>query len=253
MLKIVALGGGSIGFGAVKPEVLSISREIVSFSGKKKPRLTFLPTASSDDRAYARAVENHFGRQLGCQVSSLNLIDRPSSFLQIQKSILSSDIVYVGGGNTLLMMNRWKKLGLDRILNMARDSGIVFCGTSAGAICWFRQGNSDSRKYENPKAKLIKVTGLGWVDALFCPHYDVEKDRKPELKEMMRHSKGVALAATNCACIQFWGKQYRVVTSKPGAGVYKVFWRKSRFHHSQVVVQKDWASIDELTSRGSIL
>jgi dipeptidase E len=249
----MALGGGSIGFGPSKPEVLPISREIVSFSGKKNPRLTFLPTASSDDRAYVRAVEYHFGRLLGCRICSLNLLDNPPSFPQIRKTILSSDIVYVGGGNTLLMMNRWKSLGLDRVFNEARDSGIVFCGTSAGAICWFRQGNSDSRKYRNLKAKLIKVTGLRWVDALFCPHYDVEKDRRPELKEMMRQTPGVALAATNCASIQIRGDQYRVLTSKPGAGVYKVFWKKKRFHHLEVAARKDWASIHELTSRDSIL
>jgi dipeptidase E len=249
LLKIVALGGGSIGFGAAKPEVLPISREIVRFSGKKNPRLTFLPTASSDDRAYVRAVESHFGRQLGCRVSTLYLLSHPPSFSQIRKTIWASDIIYVGGGNTLMMMNRWKRLGLDRIMHESRGSGKVFCGTSAGAICWFRQGNSDSRKYKNPKAKLIKVNGLGWVEALFCPHYDVEKGRKPELREMMRHTPGVALAATNCAALQVAGDQYRLLTSKPSAGVYKVYWSTGKYFKEKLETGGGWKNLRNLVSK----
>jgi dipeptidase E len=251
MRKIIAIGGGSIGFGAAKPEVMPISREIIRLSGKKSPRLLFIPTASSDDKAYARAVRNHFGGKLGCRVDSLFLLKHPPLPQEISKKIKNADIIYVGGGNTLMMINRWKKLGVDGLLRDAAQKGKVLCGPSAGAICWFRQGNSDSRKFLNPKAKLIKVAGLGFIDALACPHYDVEKDRKPGLKEMMKKTKGVAIAMDNCAALEVVGERYRTVTSKPPAGVYKVFWLKKKYFQEKLTHDKAWRPLSGLLEKPS--
>lgn len=244
--KIVAVGGGKIGWGASPSEVMPISREIVRLSGKKSPRLLFIPTASSDDRSYARMVQAHFGHKLGCRVEVLYLHKQRPVFSVIRKTILASDIIYVGGGNTLMMMNRWKKLGVDRVLRLAHRRGKVLCGTSAGALCWFRQGNSDSRKYHDPKAGLIKVTGLGFIDALGCPHYNAEKDRKPELKQMMKKTKGVAIALDNCAALEIVGDRYRAVTSKRKAGVYRVFWKKGEYHRLRVATGTDWRPLSLL-------
>jgi dipeptidase E len=251
--KIVAIGGGSIGFGAAKAEVTPISLEIIRLTGKKNPRLLFIPTASSDDKAYIRAVQGHFGRKLGCQVDVLYLLKEKPKYSYIRSVILRTDIIYVGGGNTLLMINRWKKLGVDRVLKEARKRGKVLCGPSAGAICWFRQGNSDSRKFRNPKAKLIKVTGLGFINALACPHYDVEKDRKPELKWMMRRTAGVAIALDNCAALEVAGNRYRVIASKPKAGVYKVYWKSGKYFRVKVAQRKDWLPLPGLLARETSL
>ena len=246
MQKIVAIGGGSIGFGAAKPEVTPISREILRLSGKKSPRLLFIPTASSDDKAYVRAVQGHFGRKLGCQVDVLYLIHERPSFHQVRTKIAWADIIYVGGGNTLKMMNRWKKLGVDRLLKGARESGKVLCGSSAGALCWFRQGNSDSRKYYDPQAGLIKVTGLGFLDALGCPHYNVEKDRKPQLKKMMRKTPGVAVALDNCAALEVVGNRCRALAAKEGAKVYRVYWDRGNYYEIPLEVRQGWVPLARL-------
>jgi dipeptidase E len=206
----------------------------------------FIPTASSDDKGYVRAVQSHFGRKLRCQVEVLYLHQKNLKVSEIQKMILKADVLYVGGGNTLMMMNRWKKLGVDRLLRKARARGKVLCGPSAGAICWFRQGNSDSRKFHNPKAKLIKVTGMGFIDALACPHYNMEKDRKPELKEMMKKTAGVSIALDNCAALEVVGGKYRALASKPQAGVYKVYWSKGKYFQEKQVQDGAWRSLTEL-------
>ena len=78
--------------------------------------------------------------------------------------ILGADIVYIGGGNTLAMMKRWRELGIDKLLKIAYKRDIVLSGLSAGSICWFKQGLSDSRRFRNPKADLIKVTGIGLIN-----------------------------------------------------------------------------------------
>ena len=273
MQKIIAIGGGSIGFGAAKAEVTLISREIIRLSGKSHPRLLFIPTASSDDKAYVRAVQAHFGRKLGCQVEVLYLLGgnlnlppsrkdaknvigqrtekrQTPSFKDIQEKINWADIIYVGGGNTLMMMNRWKRLGVDRLIRRVRETGKVLCGSSAGALCWFRQGNSDSRKYYDPKADLIKVTGLGFLPALGCPHYNVEKDRKPQLKAMMRKTSGTAIAMDNCAALEVVGDRCRALTAKPNAGTYKVYWKAGRYHEVRLRPQEGWVPLTGFLTKG---
>jgi dipeptidase E len=275
MQKIVAIGGGSIGFGAAKPEVTPISREILRLSGKKNPRLLFIPTASADDKAYVRAVQNHFGRKLGCQVDVLYLhpqkqnptrrhkdakkgdvlpnpskLGQPLAFTAISRKIHWADVIYVGGGNTLMMMNRWKRLGVDRLLRWARTAGKVLCGSSAGALCWFKLGNSDSRKYYDPQAGLIRVRGLGFIDALGCPHYNVEKDRKPQLQGMMRHTPGVAIALDNCAALEVVGDGYRILTSDTGAHAYKVYWLGGRYFQEPIPQTKAFRAFSTLIQKG---
>ena len=102
------------------------------------------------------------------------------------KILFSSDIIYVGGGNTLKMMTIWRKLGVDVLLKQALEKNIVLCGLSAGSICWFNNGNSDSRKFISNSDKLIKVTGLGFINATHCPHYDSEPNRHKDLKRIMQ-------------------------------------------------------------------
>ena len=180
MKKIIAIGGGEIGRPGHPIETTSIDKEIIKLTGKKNPKLLFIPTASSDSELYSEAVKNHFGNRLGCKIDVLYLIKEKLSKKEIKEKIFKSDIVYVGGGNTLKMLNLWKKKGVDIILKSALKKGIVLSGLSAGGICWFGKGSSDSRRFYDSKGKIIKIGGLNFVPALFCPHYDVEEDRRIE-------------------------------------------------------------------------
>ncbi len=96
-MKIVAIGGGEIGRPGTKIETKAIDREIIHLTGKKSPKLLFLPTASGDSEGYYEIVRNYFGKKLGCRVDVLYLIKEKLSKEQIERKILGSDIVYVGG------------------------------------------------------------------------------------------------------------------------------------------------------------
>lgn len=206
-----------------------IDEAIVKMSGKKKPRVLFIPTASQDSAEYIVAFTKQYSDRLGCTVETLELYtDRPSK-KEIEARIKRADIIYVGGGNTMRMLRLWRKLGVDRMLIAAAKRGVVCSGLSAGAICWFREGNSDSLKYSNPKADYCRVKTLNLVDALLCPHYDGEKDRQPSLKKMMKKVPGIAIAVDECAAIVIEGDRYRVVSSKKKAAVYRVFWKKGKY------------------------
>ena len=245
-MKIVAIGGGEIGRPGYPVETTKIDQEIVRLTEKEAPKLLFLPTASSDSQSYAAIVKEHFGERLGCIVDSLFLIDSNISHKEIADKILSTDIIYVGGGNTSKMMDIWKEKGVDRLLIEASKKNIVLSGLSAGAICWFKYGNSDSLRFENEEAEMIKVDGLNLVNALFCPHYDVEKHREEDLKQMAKNMNEVSIAIDNCCAIEIMDQQYRIISSKDTANAYKVFWKDNIYKKEKLTKEESYRSLDDL-------
>ena len=142
--NILAIGGGSVGDG----ETLAIDRELVSLADKETPNLLFIPTASMDSEEYTDNIRTEFEGRLGCRVEVLRLWSKDASPERYQAKLDSADVVYVGGGNTKAMMAIWRQIGFDGAIKGYLDSGRPAGGLSAGAICWFRVGNSDWPQYE---------------------------------------------------------------------------------------------------------
>jgi len=223
MSTIVAIGGGELG----DFETLPIDREIVKYSRKKYPKVLFIPTASKDARGYWDVFQSVYKDKLKCKTDVLFLLDGELSKKQIEKKILSSDIIYVGGGNTLYMMQVWRKLGVDTMLEKAYEKGIILSGISAGAICWFRYGSSDSRMFmkntKNSKS-LMRVRGLELLPITLSPHHTKEKDiRDPGMIEIMKRTSGVGLAVEDGAAILIQDAKYKVLTVDKKAGIKKIF------------------------------
>jgi dipeptidase E len=221
---IVAIGGGDIRTKGTAP----IDREIIRLSKKKNPKLLFIPTASSDAERYWKHVQEYFGKFLKCKTDVLFLIKERPSKEQIRTKILSANVIYVGGGNTLLMMRVWRRLGVDKLLRLVYKNGTVLSGISAGAICWFRSGHSDSMSFYNPrKWKYINVRGLGLINGIHCPHYDGMTrgiPRRRHFRDLIRKTGGVGIAIENNCAIEFIdGRFYKVISSKSYARAYKVY------------------------------
>lgn len=247
--KIVAIGGGEIGRTGYPVETTAVDREIIKLTGKNHPRLLFVPTASGDAPGYVEDVRNHFGKSLGCEIDALLLLREKYSKKEMAAKIMSADIVYVGGGNTLRMMKAWRKLGVDRILSAACEKGVVMAGVSAGSICWFKSGLSDSKIKADGSGGYSKVSGLGFVGAAHSPHYDFEKARPEALKEMMRKTTGVAIAIENCAAMEIVGDEYRVITSKDSAKAFRVFWKRGEYFKEEILRDKDYRPLPELVAK----
>jgi dipeptidase E len=243
MGSIVAIGGGSLsGPSSIRP----IHQEIVHLTGKNNPHVLFIPTASADSADYISRMHKEF-IELNCTIDVLYLTGQTPPHAAIAHAIKSADIIYVGGGNTLKMMNRWRKLGVDKLLHQAYKDNKVLCGPSAGSICWFAYGNSDSRKDKNPQAPLIKVTGLGMINALHCPHYDSEKDRKASLKAMMQKlPRLVAIAIDDCCALQIINNEYRILATKNTANAYKVYWHDGIFYEQIIEKTPTLRTLTEL-------
>lgn len=172
MGKIVAIGGGEIRYN----ETLLIDQFIVEFAGIPNPKLLFIPTASNDAQGYIETIKSVYGEQLGCHVDTLCLVDHDISDEIIRDKIFSSHIIYVGGGNTVRMMEIWRAKKIDQYLKEAFTHNIVLSGLSAGSICWFLEGHNDRNLATNSNGwwDREEVTGLGLIPAIHCPHYNAE-------------------------------------------------------------------------------
>ena len=242
---IIAIGGGRTA------KTLAIDQEIIRASGKKNPRLLFVPTASGEPQEYIDLMQEHF-TSLGAVFDTLLFITQKPTPAVIQTKIAAADIIYVGGGNTLKMMNLWRRLGVDKELEKARERGAVLCGVSAGSICWFSYGNSDSRKSINPAADYIKVTGLGFIKALHCPHFNSEAERKESLIRMMKQSPLVAIALDDCAALQVKNDRYRIITSHDAAKAYKIYWEQGKLYEEPIAQSSGFSSLKVLLQKKQV-
>jgi len=259
--KIVAIGGGQLkrpreaelGGGFYEDETIAIDEEIIRLTGKNRPKILFIPTASGDSESYYDVVKAHF-LSLGCSEVNALYLSKPEMLKDAEAIIMNHDAVYVGGGNTLRMMQVWRKFGLPKIFDEAIRKGIVLSGLSAGSICWFTCGNSDSRKFTSGTDQLIKVSGLGYIDALHCPHYDAEPHRQEDLKRMMKRvPRLVAVALDNGAALVVDDEKYRIVTSLPGAKARRCYWRNGEYHLELIAGTKTWKNIGHLLDKNKEL
>lgn len=252
MKKIIAIGGGKIGNpknegGYFPIETTKIDEEAIKLTGKKSPNVLFLPTASSDSKTYCDTFINYFQNKLKCRVTILHLTNKKLTQSEIKEKIFQADVIYVGGGNTLNMINLWKKLGVDTYMKQAYEKGIVLTGLSAGSICWFSCGLSDSRKYSSNSEKLIKVSGLNLIQALHCPHYDSEPQRKIQLKEIMKKtSKLIAIAIDDCCAIEIIDNNFRIISSRKSANAYKVYWKRRKYIEEKIEKSEEFKDLDKL-------
>ncbi len=244
---IVAIGGGEIR----TKGTAAIDREIIRLTGKAHPKLLFVPTASSDSERYWRHVRQYFGDFLKCRTDVLLLVDARPTPEELARKILGADIVYVGGGNTLFMMRTWRRHGVDRLLRSAYKQGTVLSGISAGSICWFESGHSDSMSFSDRKDwKYINVKGLGLINGIHCPHFNSRTlgvPRRRHFREMIRKTGGIGIAIENNCAIEFIdGRLYRVIRSKDYARAYRVFKQGGDVVTQQIYPSEKLAPISRL-------
>jgi peptidase E len=192
---------------------------MAALTGKKRPRLCYLPTASADSPS---GIVTWFKTCGSLDVVPFVQESFIASTRQKQgwdEVLLSMDGIVASGGNTLNQQAIWKAQGIDVVLKQAWDRGIVLGGASAGSLCWFEEGTTDSR----PKA-LSTVQCLGFLKGSHCPHYDREPERRPLYRKLIASGEmKPGYACDNDAGIYFEDNTVkRVVASRAGARVYYV-------------------------------
>ncbi len=192
---------------------------LAGLTGKVKPRLCFLPTAAADDpRVALYWYQLCAGLDVHPYVQNMFI----SSYYMKESwedILLSMDGIIVGGGNTLNMLAIWKAQGIDKVLHKAWEKGIILSGGSAGSLCWFEEGTTDSRPVE-----LTKIECLGFLEGSHSPHYDAETERRPNYHNLIKSGKlKPGYAVDNNAGILFIDKEIsKVVATDNNSMAYYV-------------------------------
>ena len=211
--QILAMGGG-----VLAPDTGNFKLEayIVEASGAARPRICYVATASGDEASHVARFYESYGR-FDVRLKFLPFFRRTAA--DLREFLLECDVVHVGGGNTRSMLAVWREWGFDGVLREAYQRGILLCGSSAGAICWFETGVTDSIAGD-----LTPLKCLGLLPGSCCPHYDGEKDRRPSYQRMVR--EGLipgGLACDDGAGLHFiGGKLAAVVSARENARAYRV-------------------------------
>jgi dipeptidase E len=207
---IVAMGGAPFDPGD------GLFRTIFEISGASRPRVCYVPTAVGDDAWYLARFYGAFPAS-SFVPSHLPLFDRTDA--HPRERLLEQDVILVGGGNTANLLAIWRLHGVDDALREAWERGIVLCGSSAGANCWFEASTTDSF---GPTLRPLG-DGLGFLGGSFCPHYDGEPQRRPLYRRLVAEGFPAGYAADDFAGAHFVGNDLeRVISSREGANVYRV-------------------------------
>ena len=185
MRQVIAIGGG--GFGRTQESYL-IEQYILDQAGKNNPKICFIPTATGDLDPYIVNYYSVFSK-LQCKPTHISFFKRT---IDLENHIKNQDIIFVGGGNTKSMLAVWREWGLDEILFDAYNRGVIMSGVSAGAICWFENGITDSWK-DNQSI----LPCLNFVKGNCCPHYDEEPERIPFVSKILKNKE-----IDNCLAIE---------------------------------------------------
>jgi peptidase E len=202
---------------------------LLAMTGKDRPKVCFVPTASGDDRGYMMLFQDSFAGRAETHILSLfgRVDDRIHNLTADPAHVLEMDVVYVGGGSTANLLAIWRLHGLPDLLRQAAAQGTILAGISAGMNCWFEGSVTDSF---GPLAPLSD--GLGFLPGSACPHYDGEEDRRPSYLRMVESGDlGDGYAAQDyCALLWRDGKLESVLSERPDAHAFRVSKDGTRAH-----------------------
>jgi dipeptidase E len=211
--RILAIGGASVGPSSTD---WLLHQYLLDLSGRERPRISFIGTAAGDNAADRAGFYATFARH--AEATHLDLFGRTVD--DVTAFLLDQDVLYVGGGNTANMLAIWRVHGVDKAIKTAWEQGVVLAGWSAGAICWFEGGITDSF---GPDLGPLK-DGLRFLAGTFCPHYDSESLRRPRYESLVGSGAlADGFAADDGVGLLFDGRTLtEAVASLPGQHAYRV-------------------------------
>ena len=142
--RIIAIGGGELKTRETVNIDAYIAEEAKKIAGDRRACGLFLPTASHDCMPYYNTFHKVYTGQFGIKTDVVLTCNREIDLEKIQMKFDQADFIYVGGGDTVFMLQQWRNSGILPLIRAAYDRGVLLCGLSAGAICWFEDMYSDS-------------------------------------------------------------------------------------------------------------
>ncbi len=171
MKRIVAIGGGELR----ERSTLKIDEYLAGLAkeraGEKRANALFIPTASHDFMPYYNTFHKVYTGLFDIKTDVALTVFKDVDLEKMKGKFEKADLIYVGGGDTVFMIEWWKKTGLLPLIKEAYERGVILAGLSAGAICWFSEIYTDSLQTEDG-AKYAMFSGLNWIKGIISPHYN---------------------------------------------------------------------------------
>jgi dipeptidase E len=218
--RIIAMGGG--GF-LMERCASMLDSFFVETAGVRRPRICFIPTGGGDPEEGLAKYYRAFSK-FDCRLSHLAFFRKPRPgaipLNEIEQRLLAHDAIYVGGGNTRSMLAVWREWGLDRALRKAWVSGILLGGMSAGAICWFEFGATDSVR---GPGRSTALPCLGFLPGSCSPHFDGESHRREDFRRLILSGELPAgIGIDDGVAVLYENRKIKeIVSNKPGPTAYR--------------------------------
>lgn len=199
MKKIIAIGGGELR----ERTTLAIDEYIAALAkaraGERRANALFIPTASHDFMPYYNTFHKVYTGVFDIKTDVALTVFKDVDQEKLKAKFEKADMIYVGGGDTVFMMERWKKVGLLPYLQDAYERGVIIAGLSAGAICWFSDIYTDSAAALGDNGeKYAMFTGLKWLNGVISPHYN---ERMLDFDEIVCYNYPCAFGIENDAAL----------------------------------------------------
>lgn len=210
--RIIAIGGGEI----KSKTTLEIDRYVANLAkihaGEKRANALFIGTASHDSMPYFNSFRKTYTSVFDIKAEVALIVYGEMDIERISKKIDDADCIYIGGGDTVYMLEKWKDTGLDKLIIDAYNQGKIICGLSAGAICWFNDMYTDYEIMRGQSSEYVMKKGLNILDGTMCPHFN---EREADFFKAMKDNKiDWAYCVENDCAIEFVdGKLIKSITA----------------------------------------
>ncbi len=227
-----------------------IDEEIIRITGKSNPKMIFIPVASGDSISYCDRYKNIYEGKFKCSMDILYLFEQSPEELEIRDKVLTSDIIYIGGGPTIRLMEYFNKFNMKDILMEAVEKGIVLAGISAGSICLGKHYfyTEEPRDFAVEGFNdYVKVDCLGFFDFLICPHYNLE-GYSERINAMVKEYRMLGIALDNNCALEIIEDTYRIITCKEGAKAYTLHLKEGELIKEIIENRSEFKDIKKLIS-----
>lgn len=202
----ILIGGGELKTHETLPIDEYIVKKAKVAAGERRACGLFLPTASHDCMPYYNTFHKVYTGILGVKTDVLLCVNREVDLDKAREKFEKADFIYVGGGNTLFMLEEWERKGLLPLISEFIASGKLVAGLSAGAICWFEEMYTDSYL----EGEYAVCRGLGILKGKISPHYN---ERTLDFDEILRYNHDCAWGIENNAALEIEdGKPVRAIS-----------------------------------------
>ena len=217
---LITIGGGEIRNKTTLKIDEYVANKAKEHAGEKRANALFIGTASHDSMPYFNSFRKTYTSVFDIKAEVALVVYGEMDMEKIKGKIQMADCIYIGGGDTIFMLEKWKELGLDKLLIDAYNEGKIICGLSAGAICWFNDMYTDYEIMRGQSSEYVLRKGLGILEGAMCPHFN---EREQDFIEALKKGslKGAYCVENDCALEFIDGKFSKVISAGGNAYIIK--------------------------------